>query len=1129
MKLWPVVESLLRSCAVLEWLRTAQETVLTGLEGHLPEGHPDRLSAMSNLAATVKAQGDLARARELFEAVLRGCKRVLPEEHPRRLSAMSNLAATVYAQGDLDRARELEEAVLAARERILPEDHPDLLSAMGNLAATVKVQGDLPRARELEEAVLAARERILPEEHPDRLSAMSNLAGTVKAQGNLDRARELQEAVLASFERSLPEEHPDRLLAMGNLAGTVAVQGDLDRARELQEAVLAGFERILPEEHPHRLSAMGNLAVTVKAQGDLVRALELEEAVLTGFERVLPEDHPDRLSAMGNLAATVNVQGDLDRARELEEAVLAGRKRSLPEDHPDRLSAASNLAGTVAAQGDLDRARELEEAVLTAHERSLPDGHPDRLSAMGNLAATVKAQGDLGRARELEEAVLAARERSLPEEHPHRLSAMGNLAETVYCQGDLSRARELQEAVLAARERSLPEGHPDRLSAKGNLAKTVSAQGDLARARKLEEAVLAGRKRSLPEEHPHCLSAMLNLAVTVKAQGDLARARKLEEAVLAGFERTLPEDHPDRLVAMGNLAATVKAQGDLDRARELARALAMSLRQRLVSAQLSAPREARALLLSEAHRVSQLLFLSDSPESHQRTFELIETSRRMTDPSPRHARLVQEDPDLVALKAKLDLERGKLNVLSAGPIGQQSSENWKRDLHECVRRRDNFQSKILTRLDQAGLLVGPLEMKDLVARLNGAVAVSFFRYTRWELDDQRKVQGGRDCLLAHVLRPDGRLARVELGPVDHIAGPLMAWRRALGAPIDGEALNRRDHRDEEPLGAKLRELVLDPIVAELGGWDAVADLDRLVIITDDLLHLVPLDSLPIQDADGNWKRLFDLTAVQTETSFRRILGNEPALETDGGLVVVGGVHYDSKGASPRAGEEDVPLPYLPWTLNEAQQVQGLFEFLCKGATQLLDAAKATAEAVKSAVSGARVVHLATHGWFGFLDAAAFGSRSLSGPSLGEDHRHQARTFAPLSMCGLAFSGAGEPVQDGDTPSGRVTGEDLLSWPLEGCELAVLSACQTGAGIYEPGQGVQSLQAAVHGAGARSSLTSLWPVPDQRTSELMTLFCKGAWGQDEGKLEALSRTKQELRDRGWPAHAWAGWVLTGDPR
>jgi len=150
------------------------------------------------------------------------------------VTTASNLAETLRAQRDLAKARPLQEQVLASRRRQLGADHPDTLGAMNNLAMTLADLGDLAKARELDEQMLAALRRQLGEEHPITLTAMSNLALVLHAQGDLDKTRLLEEKVLETRRRLLGPKHSDTSLAQWNLLNTRKDLGDEAGARELE-------------------------------------------------------------------------------------------------------------------------------------------------------------------------------------------------------------------------------------------------------------------------------------------------------------------------------------------------------------------------------------------------------------------------------------------------------------------------------------------------------------------------------------------------------------------------------------------------------------------------------------------------------------------------------------------------------------------------------------------------------------------------------------------------------------------------------------------------------------------------------------------------------------------------------
>ncbi|MEO1805806.1 MAG: CHAT domain-containing tetratricopeptide repeat protein [Bacteroidota bacterium] len=97
-------------------------------------------------------------------------------------------------------------------------------------------------------------------------------------------------------------------------------------------------------------------------------------------------------------------------------------------------------------------------------------------------------------------------------------------------------------------------------------------------------------------------------------------------------------------------------------------------------------------------------------------------------------------------------------------------------------------------------------------------------------------------------------------------------------------------------------------------------------------------------------------------------------------------------------------------------------------------------------------------------------------------------------------------------------------------LVVLSACETGIGQYQKGEGVLSLGRAFHEAGATSSLTTLWQVEDAATSKIVAQFYHHlATGMD--KTQALQQAQMDYitqSDRRL-AHPffWSAWVLMGD--
>jgi CHAT domain-containing protein len=207
-------------------------------------------------------------------------------------------------------------------------------------------------------------------------------------------------------------------------------------------------------------------------------------------------------------------------------------------------------------------------------------------------------------------------------------------------------------------------------------------------------------------------------------------------------------------------------------------------------------------------------------------------------------------------------------------------------------------------------------------------------------------------------------------------------------------------------------------------------------------------------------------------------------------------------------------------------------------------------ATKAAVLAARrpvVVHLATHAFFGEPSSVAI-TMSTSAPAATATDA-QPVTMADLSIAdpgdlrrqltraGLALAGAndadlakrkavGDPRHDLDY--GLLLAIDVLDLDLTATELVVLSACDTGRGRAIVAQGLWGLPLALQVAGAQRTVSSLWPVDDDSTCELMTAFYR-AIASGQRPAAALQAAARLVRQTHPEPRYWAPFVMIGDQR
>jgi len=961
------------------------------------------------------------------------------------------------------------------------------------------------------------------------------------------------ESRLGALQRLLPGDGAAAEEAIGLAARLAAIReqhqgADWWQTRDarLRAGTLRRLATLTPEESAAlaEAEALNREVVAAHARGAAHEAIDPAARALAIRRRVLGEAHPQTLGSINNMGFVLKSQGRLGEAEPYYREALEGSRRVLGEAHPQTLTSINNMGALLESQGKLGEAEPYYREALEVRRRVLGEAHPDTLTSINNMGFLLKSQGKLGEAEPYYREALEAHRRVLGDEHPRTLTSISNLGVLLESQGRLGEAEPYFREVLEAHRRVLGDEHPSTLTSISNLGVLLESQGKLGEAEPYYREALEGSRRVLGEAHPDTLISIDNMGFLLESQGKLGEAE------------------PYYREALG-LAETMRTEiggGARERA-DFAGKLGLSqIGARLAALLIETGRPAEALEVVQRSRSRAALDLLTAQADPAVAVRATGDAQRIA----RHERAVEAER-----AALVELRQAEARVSALWKQKRAMQEAAHLEPEDRAARLASLEEEHAEALEQAKARRHVLSEKTaaVLAELRGLIPAGqplssekiVESLAPGELLLEFAWMGDRAIVLA--LSPDGVEGRV-LAEDDESEDRLRLRAAGLAA-----ALASRRGAIEERAEALASGAPIEGVDSPLWGQPAAALLpealrarigsaSRVVVIPDGPLHALPMEIVlpetPIAYAPSATVYVQRRKAAASNAMaagppvivgdpiFDRAAAEKKAEAAEGGdesepasLAAATGEGDKAEAKDPKAGRGALvglfarpsielatraPEEYaaaasaleqirlhggrlkrLPGTRREAEAIADVFSV-----KPLLEEA-ATAPRVWAAVEKAapRVLHLATHGLPGNTQRPYQASLALTLPE----------TPSPDDIGFLTLS------------------EILARWRgrLEGCDLVVLSACDTGRGV-ERGDSVMSLPLGFFTAGAETVVASLWQVADDATALLMTRFYRNLRGDVEErreidgrvyqrgeempKLDALREAQQWLRALSW---------------
>lgn len=726
--------------------------------------------------------------------------------------------------------------------------------------------------------------------------------------------------------------------------------------------------------------------------------------------------------------------------------------------------------------------------------------------------------------------------------HPDALRAANNHADDLRQLGDVDAALPFARQAFEGYRRLHGDGHSDVLISARGLSLQLGESQRPAEALAIVQPQVVAAAQRLPADNRQLLNTRIHIVELLDLLGRHSQAVAEGEAVLGPTERRFGPDGELTIVAYVLLAGAQAGAGNSGRALELL-AVATERIERIDD-------QRRALsLLDVAARAAERTGDAARHEALLRRFvELAERADRSglseelaswvhefrAGPHLRWTVLRAERGEIDAAFDLSERFKGRVLLATLGQLAGDASPA----LPAAVRA-ELAAARLRVREADAALAAATEPLAKVAAGERREAAAQAYlarrelarrEHPRFAAVSEAPVLGSRDvpgvlgagrCMLSFVT------AAEHAGVFVLAPGQPIRWH-SLPAPKVLEGLVQR-LRDAWSLG-KPGKPASQEAAAEMARLLAPALADcpsrttRLVVSPDGALALLPLEPLVI-----GGRRMVDRYAIGYVQSFSVLahLQRRGASRGDRPLLAVGAPSFAL--ASQVTPDEALPPQALraaaqshaaatlttdPQAARRAFDAMGMrWAPLPGAARELRDVGRLFKRADVLAGSDASEEALAAMNERGEL--ARY--RLL----LFSTHGFLSYTHPQLSAIVLRQPGS-------ERYDGYLTAAELPLYGLDS-QLVVLAACETGVGPVRSGSGVMGLPLALMAAGNRHAVVSLWSVPDQSTSELVTrLF--GHVQRGAPPAEALARSKRELARQPRHAHPvnWAGFVVYGAP-
>jgi CHAT domain-containing protein/tetratricopeptide (TPR) repeat protein len=918
-------------------------------------------------------------------------------------------------------------------------------------------------------------------------------------------------------------ENSDSLYAtsLTNLGDLHREFGNNTEAEECFNEALSIQQKTLGETHSDCAKTLTALVLIYIDEGkfDIAESYSLDAIYI--HKKNKGKESVGYAVALNNLALLYYNIGKNEAAEVAYLEVLSIFKILVGDKHQAYAQVSSNLALVYSAMQKYSEGESLLHQALSIYEKVFNKEHPKYLEAASELALVYDYTKQYAKSEALYLKTLILREKVLGKNNINYIFSLSNLAGVYIELSKYKKAESLYLEVISFYKKRNKKNSRAYINGLGNLAIVYKLQNRYTEAEELyHEAFIIGQ--NLFKYNQSALSVNLNnLAYFYQITGEYDKAKKyLKKALdiniigndtidLNKLSNLLKYKFSNNRYAFQSLQYLPKIYDKMY--KDLGHQLHLKYKQNALDVAILFNKKVRAELGSNDDKLRSLLKTSDLVESIlENTMALKEEKNTVTYLENAFSHAEQNKSILLtdALKGQRAVSMGDL------PDSLKTKEHLLEEaISELKKEKATSKTKendLLLQKKEMELTIDINNFKQLLKNKYPKYnALKYENITASSKDIQQLLKKGEALIEYFVAEDDLYVFYVDKKTIKLYN--LSISKKILHKKVSQLRNGLTNYASIRDSPQKSFEAYTKPAYWFYSKVVAPAlveakDIKHLIVVTDGELGNLPFEAFLTEQASekksdyNNLKYLLHDFAISYNYSATLLkASSELSQRKHNGKLLAIAPTYDGD-STPSEVRRPMHLENLRKNLNPLpaaiEEVKGLEDLLVGNFWYGTDGNEAH---FKEKAGDYAIIHLAMHGLL--------------------------NSYSPI-LSSLAFTENGDSIEDNFLYAHEISKLKLNA------DLVVLSACETGYGKFEQGEGILSLARSFMYAGTPSLVVSLWPVNDGSTAVIMKLFYENL-ADGMTKSIALQQAKLVyLENRNGPiSHPafWSPFIQLGDSK